>query len=188
MSYFNKHYFVDDSGKSLAHRAKYGTADSTSSEKGTDNKKNNTSQYNHDYYMKNKEKWTDNKESHDENSKDSETSEEQEKEFDVDAAARDVIRGKYGNGEDRKEALGEDYAMIQKRVNELMKQMKGTSGSSSEEKKEETKEESKDSSSLRSFEEAKKDYNEDKKKNKSMKHSDFGEYDSIGSIPVKYLL
>ena len=191
MSYFNKNYFVDDSGKSLAHRAKYGTANSTSSEKGTDNKKNNTSQYNHDYYMKNKEKWTDNKESHDENSKDSETSEEQEKEFDLDAAARDVIRGKYGNGEERKEALGEDYAMVQKRVNELMKQMKGTSGSSSAEKKEETKEESKDSkdsSTVRSFEEAKKEYNDEKKKNKSMKHSDFGEYDSIGSIPVKYLL
>lgn len=30
---------------------------STSSEKGTDGKKNNTSEYNHDYYTKNKEKW-----------------------------------------------------------------------------------------------------------------------------------
>ena len=34
---------------------------STSNEKGTDGKKNNTSEYNHDYYMKNKEKWQDNK-------------------------------------------------------------------------------------------------------------------------------
>lgn len=267
MSYFNKNYFVDDSGKSLAHRAKYGTANSTSSEKGTDNKKNNTSQYNHDYYVKNKEKWNgthstyskDDKDFDDKNYSDANrlgdtdfygwqkedgswvileedmkftipagmskaeiiskleafdkeveakrqagekytnedwvngakralSSKSDEKEFDVDAAARDVISGKYKNGAERKAALGDDYAEVQKRVNELMKK---TKGSSSAEKKEETKEESKDSkdsSTVRSFEEAKKEYNDEKKKNKSMKHSDFGEYDSIGSIPVKYLL
>lgn len=46
---------------------------------------------------------------------------EQEKKLDIDAVARDVIQGKYGNGDDRKKALGEDYSMVQKRVNELMK-------------------------------------------------------------------
>lgn len=42
-------------------------------------------------------------------------------EFDVDAAAKDIIRGKYGNGKERKEELGEDYEAVQKRVNELLK-------------------------------------------------------------------
>lgn len=152
---------------------------STTSEKGTDNKRNNSSAYNHEYYMKNKEKWQDNKKSNE--AKDNDTvkelsdmsgmkeeecqkllqlaktkgydspeykelldslsegdpeqykrmeavvkknvgsSDSGEKEFDVDAAAMDVIRGKYGNGQARKDALGEDYAEVQKRVNELMK-------------------------------------------------------------------
>lgn len=52
MSYYGTYF-----DKHLAHRAKYGTANSTSSEKGTDNKKNNTSEYNHKYYEKNKNKW-----------------------------------------------------------------------------------------------------------------------------------
>lgn len=42
-------------------------------------------------------------------------------EFDIDAAAKDIIRGKYGNGQERKEELGDDYEAVQKRVNELMK-------------------------------------------------------------------
>lgn len=160
---------------------------STSNEKGTDNKKNNTSEYNHDYYMKNKEKWQDNKSS---KSSDDDTVKELsdmsgmkeeecrkllelaktkgyddpeykdlldslsegdpkeyermeavvkknvgssnsgEKEFDVDAAAKDVIRGKYGNGADRRAALGDDYAAVQRRVDEMMK---GDSAKHSEE-------------------------------------------------------
>lgn len=118
------HTFFDESVPFFEHKAKYGTADSTSTEKGTDNKKNNTSKYNHDYYMKNKEKWADNKQSSEESKDD--------KEFDVDAAARDVIRGKYGNGAERRKALGDDYEMIQKRVNELMKseKSKDSNGSS----------------------------------------------------------
>lgn len=44
-----------------------------------------------------------------------------EKEFDIDSAAKDVIRGKYKNGAERKAALGSDYDVVQKRVNELMK-------------------------------------------------------------------
>lgn len=38
----------------------------------------------------------------------------------IDALAREVIRGNFGNGEDRKEAIGEHYQEIQNRVNELM--------------------------------------------------------------------
>lgn len=160
----NKGYFFEKSF-SLEHRATYGTANSVSDEKGSDKKKNNTSKYNHDYYVKHKEKWQDNKESHDENSKDSDTNKEQEEEFDIDAAARDIIRGNYGNGKERIEALGEDYAMVQKRVNELLKQMKGSSGtkasSTTEEKK---KEEKTNESKIRSFGEVKTDYYKGKKK------------------------
>ena len=42
----------------------------------------------------------------------------------VDEIAREVIRGKWGNGVDRKNRLtnaGYDYNAVQKRVNELMK-------------------------------------------------------------------
>lgn len=39
------------------HRAKNGTANSTSKEKGTDGKYNNTSEYNHKYYERNKSRW-----------------------------------------------------------------------------------------------------------------------------------
>ena len=249
-------HFYNKFSDHLEHRAKYGTANSTSSEKGTDNKKNNTSQYNHEYYMKNKEKWADNKKEWSKDDKDFDESnysdenwlkdtdfyvkkkedgsfvvlledtkwtvpagtniedikkklqeaaktedvrerskkydeilkgKSNEKEFDVDAAARDVIRGKYKNGAERKAALGDDYELVQKRVNELMKQQK-TKGSSSGETK---KESNKGSSTVRSFEEAKKEYidgkKKKKKKNKSMKQSDFSEYDSIGSIFVKDL-
>lgn len=44
--------------------------------------------------------------------------------YDVTAIAKDVIKGKYGNGEARKKALaskGYDYKIIQKKVNELLK-------------------------------------------------------------------
>lgn len=170
---------------------------STSNEKGSDGKNNNTSAYNHEYYMKNKEKWGvkyseqtngdkdfDDANFTDENrlgdtdfygikgadgswtvieenmkwklpagvsrddiikavgavsqqdkanrmsAKDFERAVSSAlenmpgkggKSFDVDAAARDVIRGKYKNGAERKAALGGDYAMVQKRVNEMMK-------------------------------------------------------------------
>lgn len=42
----------------------------------------------------------------------------------VEAVAKDVIRGKYGNGEDRKKALGENYTEVQKLVNQLLKKKK----------------------------------------------------------------
>lgn len=40
---------------------------------------------------------------------------------DIDKIARDVIRGLYGNGEERKKKLGSKYNAVQKRVNELLK-------------------------------------------------------------------
>lgn len=39
---------------------------------------------------------------------------------DIDQLARDVIAGKYGNGEARKAALGSNYAAVQARVNEML--------------------------------------------------------------------
>ena len=42
----------------------------------------------------------------------------------VDAIAREVIRGDWGNGDERKRKLtaaGYDYSAVQKRVNELLK-------------------------------------------------------------------
>lgn len=45
---------------------------------------------------------------------------------DIENLAKEVIRGNFGNGQERKDLLGENYAEIQKRVNELMK---GSTGS-----------------------------------------------------------
>lgn len=39
----------------------------------------------------------------------------------IDDIAKDVIAGKYGTGEQRKQLLGNRYAEIQKRVNEILK-------------------------------------------------------------------
>lgn len=118
MGYFNATYY-----NSLMHadtkRDLNGT--SISKEKGTDNKANNTSAYNHDYYIRNKEKWQDNKDSKASDNAGDDKSGLKEGDFDIDAAALDVIRGKYGNGQARKDALGDDYEMIQKRVNEMYK-------------------------------------------------------------------
>ena len=40
---------------------------------------------------------------------------------DIDAMARAVIRGDYGNGEELRCRLGEKYAAVQRHVNELLK-------------------------------------------------------------------
>ena len=42
--------------------------------------------------------------------------------IDIEKLARDVIHGRYGNGEARKKALGELYSVVQKRVNEILKE------------------------------------------------------------------
>ena len=42
------------------------------------------------------------------------------KEKTTEELAREVIEGKYGNGEDRKQALGDRYAEVQARVNEIL--------------------------------------------------------------------
>ena len=131
MGYFNTTYY-----NSLMHadtkRDLNGT--SISKEKGTDNKANNTSAYNHDYYIRNKEKWKDNKDSKASDNTGDDKSGLKEGDFDIDAAALDVIRGKYGNGQARKDALGDDYEMIQKRVNEMYKSGKfdGETGTDSD--------------------------------------------------------
>ena len=129
MGYFNTTYY-----NSLIHadtkRDLNGT--SISKEKGTDNKANNTSAYNHDYYIRNKEKWQDNKDSKASDNKGDDKSGLKEGDFDIDAAALDVIRGKYGNGQARKDALGDDYEMIQKRVNEMYKSGKFGGGTNTD--------------------------------------------------------
>lgn len=60
-----------------------------------------------------------------EESKDSETEEKREKldlsENDIENLAREVIRGNYGNGQERKDLLGENYQEIQDRVNQILK-------------------------------------------------------------------
>ena len=53
--------------------------------------------------------------------KEDETTEgENKEEFDLETMANKVIRGEFGNGADRKELLGDAYAEIQKRVNEIL--------------------------------------------------------------------
>lgn len=47
-------------------------------------------------------------------------------ENDIENLAKEVIRGNFGNGQDRKDLLGENYEEIQKRVNELIKGTAGT--------------------------------------------------------------
>lgn len=129
MGYFNMTYY-----NSLMHadtkRDLNGT--SISKEKGTDNKANNTSAYNHDYYIRNKEKWQDNKDSKASDNTGDDKSGLKEGDFDIDAAALDVIKGKYGNGQARKDALGADYEMIQKRVNEMYKSGKFGGGTNTD--------------------------------------------------------
>lgn len=43
---------------------------------------------------------------------------------DIDALALEVIRGNFGNGQIRKDLLGENYQAIQDKVNQLMKALK----------------------------------------------------------------
>lgn len=131
--YFNTTYY-----DSLKHSdmAKKRDLDGTSisKEKGTDGKANNTSAYNHDYYIHHKEKWQDNKNSKNGSSTSANGEDKsglKDGEFDLDAAALDVIRGKYGNGQARKDALGADYEMVQRRVNEMYKEGRFGNGSTS---------------------------------------------------------
>ena len=108
MKHFGARYFVDDQGESLTHsankkHAKYGTVGSTSSEKGSDNKKNNTSEYNHKYYEENTEKWKDNKKS----KKNSSKSNDDDRFYDKDGNARFGHKDYDENDEDFKRTDGE---------------------------------------------------------------------------------
>jgi N-acetylmuramoyl-L-alanine amidase len=42
----------------------------------------------------------------------------------IEEIAKEVIRGKYGNGKERKEALGSDYNAVQAEVNMIISQKK----------------------------------------------------------------
>ena len=48
------------------------------------------------------------------------TPEQSNQSVDIEQLARDVIAGKYGNGEQRKQALGSNYSAVQARVNEIL--------------------------------------------------------------------
>ena len=105
-------YFYNRFSKSLFHsankeHAKYGTANSVSSEKGTDNKKNNTSEYNHEYYEGNKDKWKDNKSS---SSKKSTKSNDDDRFYDKDGKARFGHKDYDENDPDFKRTDGEKIA------------------------------------------------------------------------------
>lgn len=52
----------------------------------------------------------------------------------VDELAKEVIAGKYGNGEDRKNALGSRYSEVQAKVNELLSNKSNTESSKNETK------------------------------------------------------
>lgn len=54
----------------------------------------------------------------------------------IEKLAKEVIRGGFGNGQERKDLLGEHYATIQKRVNELMKGYAATATTKKEDSKE----------------------------------------------------
>jgi len=43
------------------------------------------------------------------------------KSVDIEALARAVIRGEYGNGDDRRNRLGANYAAVQARVNAILR-------------------------------------------------------------------
>lgn len=49
---------------------------------------------------------------------------------DIDQLARDVIAGKYGNGDARKAALGSNYSAVQARVNQMLGASSASSGKS----------------------------------------------------------
>jgi len=51
----------------------------------------------------------------------------------IDKLALDVIRGKYGNGKQRREALGDLYSVVQKRANEMLKGKRSNKNSSTKE-------------------------------------------------------
>lgn len=107
MKHFNRRYFIDNSGESISHsankkHAEYGTKNSVSSDRGTDGKKNNTSEYNHEYYEENKEKWSNKKNS----SKSSTRSHNDDLYYDKDGNARFGHKDYDENDEDFKRTDG----------------------------------------------------------------------------------
>ncbi len=67
--------------------------------------------------------------------------EQLERELKIEQLALDTIRGKYGNGKKRKEALGDLYTEVQKRVNEIIKEKQNKTADARRKAWEETPEE-----------------------------------------------
>ena len=103
MGYFNGSGLYGDY---FAHQEKKRdlNGESISSEKGTDGKANNTSEYNHDYYENNKEKWSDNKSS---SKKKSTKSNDDDRFYDKDGKARFGHKDYDENDEDFKRTDGD---------------------------------------------------------------------------------
>jgi hypothetical protein len=106
------HTFFDESIPFFEHRATYGTANSTSKEKGKDNKLNNTSEYNHEYYEKHPEKWADNKKTKtsSKKKKNATRSDDDDLFYDKDGKARFGHKDYDPNDEDFKRTDGEKIA------------------------------------------------------------------------------
>lgn len=68
----------------------------------------------------------------------------------VEKLAKEVIRGGFGNGQERKDLLGEHYAVIQKRVNELMKDYTSKSSDKKDDKKSASKKTTEDNKKKKS--------------------------------------
>lgn len=105
-NHFNGSLFLEHSANKQ--HAKYGTANSTTSEKGTDNKLNNSSEYNHEYYEQNKDKWKDNKKSS--SKKKSSRSDNDDLYYDKDGNARFGHKDYDESDEDFKRTDGEKIA------------------------------------------------------------------------------
>jgi len=67
-------------------------------------------------------------------SKEAKDKKSSKKSSDLDTMVNDVIRGKYGNGEARKKALGDKYAEVQKAVNEKLGKGTATTKSTADSK------------------------------------------------------
>ena len=65
------------------------------------------------------DKYSNNSDSEDDNYSESDSKEE-ERDEDIEKLARRVIRGDFGNGEERRKRLGKKYAPVQNRVNEIL--------------------------------------------------------------------
>lgn len=96
-------------------------------------------------------------------------------ESDIEKLAKEVIRGNFGNGQQRKELFGDYYQQVQDRVNQLMKSSGSKSSKkdnkNSDNKKKETKSNSSKSSGNTKSIDMEKVFDVYRKKEKAAKHS-----------------